>query len=90
MGFEFFKLASVDVNENIDSGTYCLVVNGANVQKTKASDIAGDNTAVATSASIDSNGLISFKNQNGAVLFTLQLPLYTGTVESVSIMEENK
>lgn len=90
MGFEFFKLANVDVNENIDSGTYCLVVNGSNVQKTKANDIAGDNTAIATSASIDSSGLISFKNQNGTTLFTLQLPLYTGTVESVSIMEESR
>lgn len=33
------------------------------------------------SASVDSAGLVSFKNSNGTTLFTLQLPLYAGGVE---------
>ena len=35
---------------------------------------------ILASASIDSNGLISFKNSSGTSLFTLQLPLYNGGV----------
>lgn len=30
------------------------------------------------SASVSSTGLITYKNENGAALFTLQLPLYQG------------
>lgn len=30
------------------------------------------------SASVDSTGLITYKNENGAALFVLQLPLYRG------------
>lgn len=37
-------------------------------------------TDVPASASIDSAGLISFKNSSSAQLFTLQLPLYNGGV----------
>jgi hypothetical protein len=41
--------------------------------------------AIATSASIDNNGLITFKNSANNSLFTLQLPLYN---ESYTL-EEN-
>lgn len=37
---------------------------------------------VPTSATIDNNGLISYKSSDDVVLFTLQLPLYTGTVST--------
>lgn len=37
-------------------------------------------TTVPTQASIDSTGLITFKNSSGTSLFTLQLPLYSGGV----------
>lgn len=37
-------------------------------------------SAVVTQASIDANGLITYKNSSGTSLFTLQLPLYTGGV----------
>ena len=40
----------------------------------------GAASSVPTSASIDSNGLISYKNASGSTLFTLQLPLYNGEV----------
>ena len=36
--------------------------------------------ALAASATIDNNGLITFKNSNGTALFTLQLPIYNGAV----------
>lgn len=35
-------------------------------------------SSVVTQANIDSNGLINFKNSNGTVQFTVQLPLYNG------------
>lgn len=35
-------------------------------------------TSVPAQASIDANGLVTFKNSAGTVLFTLQLPLYNG------------
>ena len=38
--------------------------------------------ASAASATIDNNGLITFKNSAGTKLFTLQLPIYTGAVSS--------
>lgn len=38
-------------------------------------------TSVSTSASIDNNGLISFKNADNTQLFTVQLPLYAGGVD---------
>lgn len=37
-----------------------------------------ERASVPTSASIDTSGLISFKNSSGKTLFTMQLPLYTG------------
>ena len=37
-------------------------------------------TTVATQASINSSGLITYKNSSGTSLFTLQLPLYNGGV----------
>ncbi len=37
-------------------------------------------TNVPALATIDNNGLITFKNSSGTALFTLQLPIYTGTV----------
>ena len=37
-------------------------------------------TTVATQASINSTGLITYKNSSGTSLFTLQLPLYNGGV----------
>ena len=39
-----------------------------------------DPATVPTSASIDSSGLITFDNSDGAALFTLQLPIYNGGV----------
>lgn len=41
-------------------------------------------TAAAASASINNAGLITFKNSDGATLFTLQLPLYNETVSGGS------
>lgn len=38
-----------------------------------------DSNAIA-SASISSNGLISYKNSSGTTVFTLQLPKYDGSV----------
>ena len=35
---------------------------------------------IAQSASIDSGGLITFKNSDNTAVFTLQLPLYNGGV----------
>lgn len=35
------------------------------------------------SANIDSSGVISFSNSSGVSLFTLQLPLYSGSIEEV-------
>ena len=35
---------------------------------------------VPTQAAISNTGLITYKNANGTALFTLQLPLYTGSV----------
>lgn len=37
-------------------------------------------SSVVTQASIDANGLITYKNSSGTSLFTLQLPLYNGGV----------
>ena len=39
---------------------------------------ARENTVA--SATIDNNGLITFKNSNGSTLFTVQLPIYNGAV----------
>ena len=36
--------------------------------------------SIPSSASIDSSGLISFKNSSNSDLFTLQLPIYNGGV----------
>lgn len=41
-----------------------------------------ESEAVPTSATIDNNGLISYKDSDSTVLFTLQLPLYTGAVST--------
>ena len=41
------------------------------------SDLKDD---IATSASISSGGLITFKNSDNTAVFTLQLPLYNGGV----------
>lgn len=41
------------------------------------SDLKSD---LAQSASIDSSGLISFKNDSNVTVFTLQLPIYNGGV----------
>jgi len=38
------------------------------------------NDNIAQSASIDSGGLITFKNSDNTAVFTLQLPLYSGGV----------
>lgn len=40
-------------------------------------------TSVAASASINASGLITFKNSSNTAVFTLQLPLYSGSVTSV-------
>lgn len=45
-----------------------------------ALDGKGATTLIPTSASISSNGLISFKNADSTQLFTVQLPLYAGGV----------
>lgn len=37
-------------------------------------------TAVAASASISDTGLITYNNSSGTALFTLQLPVYNGSV----------
>lgn len=37
-------------------------------------------TGIPTQASINSSGLITYKNSSGTSLFTLQLPLYSGGV----------
>lgn len=35
---------------------------------------------IPASATIDSSGLITYKNSSGTALFTVQLPLYDGSV----------
>lgn len=37
---------------------------------------------IPASATIDSSGLITYKNSSGTALFTLQLPLYDGGVST--------
>ena len=41
-----------------------------------------DVTSVPAAASINNSGLISYKNSDNTTLFTLQLPIYNGTVEN--------
>lgn len=43
-------------------------------------EITGIKDDLAQSASIDSSGLISFKNSDSQTVFTLQLPIYNGGV----------
>ena len=40
-------------------------------------------TTIPRSASIDDNGLISFKSSTNVTLFTLQLPFYDGTIGGI-------
>lgn len=46
-----------------------------------ALDGKGATTLIPASASVDANGLISFKNADNTQLFTVQLPLYAGGVD---------
>ena len=39
-------------------------------------------TSVPASATIDSSGLITYKNSSGTALFTVQLPIYDGGVSA--------
>ena len=43
-------------------------------------EITGLKSDLSTSASIDSSGIISFKNEDDTTVFTLQLPIYNGGV----------
>lgn len=47
---------------------------------TKEQLLSDLNSDLSTSASIDSGGLISFKNEDNTTVFTLQLPIYNGGV----------
>ena len=65
------EMAVVDAN-----GT-----NGYSSKKvTKEQLLASVKDDLAQSASIDSSGLISFKNSDSQTVFTLQLPIYNGGV----------
>ncbi len=65
------EMAVVDANGN----------NGYSSKKvTKEQLLASVKDDLAQSASIDSSGLISFKNDSNVTVFTLQLPIYNGGV----------
>lgn len=65
------EVAVVDANGN----------NGYSSKKvTKEQLLASVKDDLAQSASIDSSGLISFKNDSNVTVFTLQLPIYNGGV----------
>ena len=65
------EMAVVDAN-----GT-----NGYSSKKVTKEQLLSDlNDNIAQSASIDSGGLITFKNSDNTAVFTLQLPLYSGGV----------
>ena len=65
------EMAVVDANGN----------NGYSSKKvTKEQLLASVKDDLAQSASIDSSGLISFKNEDNTTVFTLQLPIYNGGV----------
>lgn len=53
------------------------IESGIEENDSSVSDLKSD---LSTSASIDSGGLISFKNDDNVTVFTLQLPLYNGGV----------
>ncbi|MBR2554292.1 MAG: hypothetical protein IKE94_05455 [Aeriscardovia sp.] len=54
--------------------------NAENGIAANAEEITGLKSDLAQSASIDSSGLISFKNDSNVTVFTLQLPIYNGGV----------
>lgn len=66
----------------ITASNGALTVTKGTTFLTSHQDISGkaNVTAVAASASISNTGLITYKNSSGTALFTLQLPLYNGTV----------
>lgn len=54
--------------------------NAENGIAANAEEITGLKRDLSTSASIDSSGIISFKNEDDTTVFTLQLPIYNGGV----------
>lgn len=60
-----------------------VVVNGEKYSiddEQATTDVRQLELSVATSASIDSDGLISFINRLGETVYTIQLPIYDGSV----------
>ena len=74
--------------DNIEdtTGTYLFILGNGTSGSARSNamtvDWSGNVTAnnILASASVDSNGLISFKNSNNTSVFTLQLPVYSGGV----------
>lgn len=66
----------------ISASNGALTVTKGTTFLTQHQDISGkaNVTAVAASASISDTGLITYKNSSGTALFTLQLPVYNGSV----------
>lgn len=95
-GEVFYKASgarSVGTFKNVDPATATPIMDGVGAVGTSAKYAREDHvhpsdttraaaTDVPTQASIDEDGLITYKNSSGATLFTLQLPIYEPPVVS--------
>lgn len=70
------KLAGIAAEAN-----KTVVDNALNASSSNPVSNSAISAALTSAASIDANGLITFKNSSNTALFTLQLPLYSGGVE---------
>ena len=79
-----YRVPKTDFNGGGGGGTVdpSLSPTSTNAVQNKAiySALSGLKADLAQSASIDSGGLISFKNDDNTTVFTLQLPIYNGGV----------
>lgn len=64
-------LSSITLPNNV---TYTLKDSAAR------EDIINTEAYIPMQAEINNSGLIAYKNNNGVILFTLQLPIYNGSV----------
>ena len=79
-----YRVPKTDFNGGGGGGTVdpSLSPTSTNAVQNKAiySALSGLKDDLSTSASIDANGLITFKNADAQTTFTLQLPIYNGGV----------
>ena len=79
-----YRVPKTDFNGGGGGGTVdpSLSPTSTNAVQNKAiyNALSGLKADLSTSASIDSGGLISFKNDDNTTVFTLQLPIYNGGV----------